>query len=106
MGILTIVWFTLSILELFKYCRIANCGEPEFLLPTANESVPNVNIEGYDDLPKEGRTITFSCPPGFILIGPNSATCTENEEWEPDFAGLMCNNSGKYYVSVVFHCVV
>ena len=51
--------------------------------PTGNDSIPN--IEGYDDtIPVEGTTISFSCPPGLVLIGPNSATCTEDGEWEPD----------------------
>ena len=59
-----------------------NCGHPG-LVPRANKSLPRV--EGYNDLPiRKGTNITFSCPPGKVLIGPNSATCTENGEWEPD----------------------
>ena len=49
---------------------------------------------GYDDvLPVEGTTIKFSCPPGLVITGPNSATCTENGEWEPDPSGVTCNDS-------------
>ena len=56
----------------------------------SNDSmVPSVSVQ-YPTLPVEGSSITFSCPPGFTLIGPNSATCTKNGEWEPDPSGLMC----------------
>ena len=40
----------------------------------------------------EGRTVRFSCPPGFVLTGPDSATCTGNGEWELDSRRIMCNN--------------
>ena len=40
----------------------------------------------------EGSTVSFSCPPGFVLTGPDSATCTGNGEWEPDPRGITCNN--------------
>ena len=60
------------------------------LLPTCRDSVPKV--VGFDDdfVPVEGSTITFSCPPGLVLNGSNSATCTGNGEWEPDPRGLIC----------------
>ena len=31
----------------------------------------------------KGTTLGFECPPGYVLIGPNTTTCTENGEWEP-----------------------
>ena len=56
---------------------------------SGNYSVPG--IEALDGiLPIEGATFNFSCPPGLALIGPNSTTCTENGEWEPDPSGLTC----------------
>ena len=71
------------------YFSIANCGHPESQLLSTNDSVPRV--DGLDDiLPIGGSTVTFSCPPGLVLIGLNSATCTENGEWEPDLSELMC----------------
>ena len=58
----------------------------------STNSVPRV--VGYDNItPMEGNTIRFSCLPGLELTGPNSATCTENGEWEPDPSGLVCNDS-------------
>ena len=66
---------------------VANCGHPE--LKASNDShVPN--IVDYEDLPIEGETVRFDCLPGSMLTGPNSATCSENGEWEPDPSQLMC----------------
>ena len=71
---------------------LANCGHPELQLLSTNDSVPRrPRVDGSDDiLPLEGNTISFSCPPGLALIGPNSVTCTENGEWEPDPRRLLC----------------
>ena len=69
---------------------VGNCGDPTLLLPV-NNSV--LNVESYDGLPIEGSTVRFSCPPELVLVGPNSAICTENGEWEPDPSGFMCNDS-------------
>ena len=72
---------------------LVNCGHPDLLLLiSSNDSVPP-RIENQIDLPLEGSTITFSCPPGLVLTGPNSAICTRNGEWEPDFRNLQCNDS-------------
>ena len=61
--------------------NIASCGHPQLLLwRVSNDSV--LNVEGYGDLPVEGSTVRFSCPPGLSLTEHNSATCTENGEWE------------------------
>jgi hypothetical protein len=68
---------------------LAQCGYP--VNGIRNDSVPKVDDN--DGLLVEGSTITFSCPPGLELIGPHSATCRENGEWEPDPSGLFCNDS-------------
>ena len=44
----------------------------------------DVIVEGYEDPATEYQNITFTCPTGSILSGPNSATCMRNGEWEPD----------------------
>lgn len=59
------------------------------LLKFSSKSAPVLNIV----LLVEGSTVSFSCPAGIVLIGPNSATCMENGVWEPDPSQLMCNNS-------------
>ena len=80
-------WF----LYFHNIITVANCGHPKLLLTISNNSTSK--IEAYNDLPVEGSTVRFSCPPGLVLIGPNSAICLENGEWEPDPSQLMCINS-------------
>ena len=53
---------------------------------SGNYSVPRIEAI----LPKEGATFNFSCPPGLVLIGPNSTTCMGNGEWEPDPSEVTC----------------
>jgi hypothetical protein len=48
---------------------------------------------GYVDPALEGQTITFTCPPGQILYGSNSATCMGNGEWEPDPRAVECTGT-------------
>ena len=43
------------------------------------------------DVPKiEGQSIAYTCPLGFILIGPSASVCTGNREWEPDPGEVDC----------------
>ena len=43
------------------------------------------------DIPiMEGQFITYTCPSGFILTGPNASVCTKNREWEPDPGEVDC----------------
>ena len=60
---------------------IATCGYKE-LVTTINDSI--IRVISDNRLPVEGSTITFNCPPGMeqIGLGSNSATCTDNGEWE------------------------
>jgi hypothetical protein len=39
----------------------------------------------------EGTTVTFHCPAGSISSGPDSSTCMENGEWEPDPYEVNCS---------------
>ena len=41
-------------------------------------------VSGYNDVALEGDSVSFTCPSGLILTGPNSSTCRGNGEWEPD----------------------
>ena len=56
-----------------------NCGDPSSL--QVNHSV---FITGYMDPVLPGRSVQFSCPPTLAMSGPNSSTCLENGQWEPD----------------------
>ena len=51
-------------------------------------------IEGYNDPALEGKNITFNCREGLMLIGPNSATCMGNGEWEPNPRDAICTGGG------------
>lgn len=64
---------------------VANCGHPMI-----NNLVGVVDYDN-DDLPTEqGTTINFICPPSMSLNGPNSITCMDNGEWEPDPSSIHC----------------
>ena len=74
-----------NLLKSIQLHAVANCGYLNYLpmFKVSNDSVPK--IDGYDDIiPVEGSTVTFTHPSGLVLRGPNTATCIENEEWEPD----------------------
>ena len=77
----------------------ANCRH-QILLTSArycNDSIPKV-VGYHDDLPiLEGNTINFVCPPGLALTGPDSTTCTENGDWEPDPSGLKCRGNHSFF---------
>ena len=48
-------------------------------------------ITGYVEPAMEGATVTFECPPQYVLTGPNITTCMGNGEWEPDPREAECN---------------
>ena len=43
--------------------------------------------------------VTFNCPFGLALTGPNTSTCMENGEWKPDPRNVMCK--GILYVILI-----
>ena len=47
-------------------------------------------VTGYKDLAVEGANVTFACPPGLVLTGPNTTTCMGNGEWEPNPMEVNC----------------
>ena len=49
-----------------------------------------VDAGSQEILHREGQFITYTCPPGFILTGPNASVCTGNREWEPDPGQVDC----------------
>ena len=42
------------------------------------------------ELAIEGVSVTFTCPPGLVLTGPNTTTCMRNGDWEPDPRDAAC----------------
>ena len=73
---------------------IAKCEHPRKLL-SAESNISVSTIVGYNGFSVEGSTVSFNCPSELELIGPHSAKCTENGEWEPDLKGIMCNHTAK-----------
>ena len=62
---------------MIPYTATASC---ESLVQT-NDSIMVID---YIHPALEGTTVTLSCPPGLVLFGPNSTTCMDNGQWEPD----------------------
>ena len=67
---------------------VGKCDDPLMLIHN------DIIIVGYEDPALEGENITFTCPTGAILTGPNSSTCVENGEWEPDPREVECSVFG------------
>ena len=65
------------------------CGYPPAQL--LQHPIVVVNASQLDSHPLiEGQFITYTCPPGFTLTGPNISVCTGNREWEPDPGNVDC----------------
>ena len=57
-----------------------------------------VSGSGYGKPILEGEGVWFSCPTELVLIGPNSTTCMERGEREPDPKEVVCK--GKVHVHI------
>ena len=77
-----------DILIIISHIKIAvTCNYP----PTQLLHRPVTVVSGSQDSPPiEGQFITYTCPTGFTLTGPNSSVCTGNREWEPDPEEVDC----------------
>ena len=78
-------------------CATGRCEDPQ--LSITDDSVMAV---GYRNLSVNGTVVTFSCPRGQTLTGPNSVMCTHSGQWEPPPSAVNCsedtNNSSKNYM--------
>ena len=50
----------------------------------------SISVLGYSHPAIVGASVNFTCPHKHLLIGPHSATCMENGEWEPDPVQVEC----------------
>ena len=50
----------------------------------------NEMLTGSDSPPIEGQIITYTCPPGFVLNGPNASVCMRNGKLKPDPGEVEC----------------
>ena len=69
-------------------CHTVTCDYPL----TQSLHDPVIVVSGSQDSHPliEGQFITYTCPPGFILTGPNMSICMGNREWEPDPGQVDC----------------
>ena len=74
--------------EFFPY--LVTCGHP-FQNKTSVDDY--ITINGYMDPALEGAVLTFVCPLGHTLIGPNSTTCMGNGEWKSDPREVECKGA-------------
>ena len=61
-------------------------SEQSVILDAGSQEIPH----------REGQFITYVCPPGFILTGPNASECTGNGRWEPDPGQVDCIGDYSY----------
>ena len=54
---------------------------------------------GYHNLSVNGTVVTFSCPPGLMLNGPNSVMCTHTGQWEPPPSEINCRSEDEDVVT-------
>ena len=69
-------------------CVSVRCEDP--LLSIADDSVIAM---GYLNLAVNGTVVTFSCPPGLTLNGPDSVMCTHTGQWEPGLSEVNCSEN-------------
>lgn len=50
----------------------------------------DVHVTKFSELLVAGTSLMFACPSGLILTGPNTTTCLENGQWEPDPSQVKC----------------
>ena len=72
---------------IYRYIPVAYVYAATCDLPTQLLHDPVAVVSGSY---REGKFITYTCPPGFILTGPNASVCTGNGEWEPDPGRVDC----------------
>ena len=76
--------------NLIKLNFVANCGN--LAAKVKNQSTLTIEYYDYPALDVEGASVTFACPPGLMLSGPNASTCMGNGEWEPDPRDVECKS--------------
>jgi hypothetical protein len=56
----------------------------------------SLNVQNYSEPAIVGTTISFSCSrPEDVLIGPNTVTCMDDGQWEPDPHQIQISCKGK-----------
>ena len=68
------------------------CPDPLHLL---DDDQLTVVVPDYYFIPIVGANVSLSCndSPGLVLTGPNTTTCMDNGQWEPDLKKLKCKGT-------------
>ena len=74
---------TVLLMEIITHMHAVNCGYPKSVDAL-------LRIIGYNPPMIQHSSITYSCHPNYVLIGPNASICMGNGEWEPDPQNLEC----------------
>ena len=69
-------------------CIAGRCEDPLLSIPD-----DSVIAMGYLNLTVNGAMVTFSCPPGLMLNGPESVMCTHTGQWEPALSEVNCSKN-------------
>ena len=64
------------------------------------DSSVRVIADQESDIFLEGTNVTFTCPPGLVLTGPNTLMCMGNGEWEPDLNNRQVTCKGAFILIV------
>lgn len=76
---------------------VITCGDP---------GVPANGIKAGDDF-TVGRNVTFTCQPGYVMMGGNNAvtrTCTNNSTWSGTLPTCQGKNHSKVHTCHITHC--
>ena len=68
-------------------CIAGRCEDP--LLSITDDSV--ISMGYHRNLSVNGTVVTFSCPPGLMLNGPDSVMCIHTGQWEPAPIEVNCS---------------
>ena len=73
---------------MYNYEHVVNCGYPKI-------TDSSVTLTNFSNPATQGVSVTFSCSEDLVLTGPDSVTCMDNQQWEPDPSELKCNGTHK-----------
>ena len=77
----------------------ANCG-----YPSPATTVDSIRVMGHTDPALEATVVTFSCSPGLVLTGPNTTTCMDNGQWEPNPREVKCKGISNVQPVLITSC--
>ena len=58
------------------------------------------NGQRYGSSASFGSTVTYSCDPGYKLIGPSTVTCLANRRWNTSGEAVQCIGKSKCRISM------